>query len=170
MRRPVFQRADMPTQRWLADPRRTDGASWDGTMGDCFRTAFAGALGLPRDDVPHFVGMAEGYAAWWRELNDWSGRNYGSVVAYWDTDRWQATRAEHPDRLPVYPGRRGYVVVSGPSPRGPFHHACVADLDLNVVHDPHPLGMGLESVSHVYVMAPGVWLRENRRALTARAA
>lgn len=164
MRRPFYRHAAMPLQRFLADPARGDGYTADGMAGDCYRTALAGALGRPRDTVPHFVNMPTVDAEWWWELQRWTREEYGRCVYGWQPDKWLEHRAAPETR---YPGGRPYVVVSGPSPRGPFHHAVVADLDLNIVHDPHPLGMGLTRIDLVDVLLEADWPPPPRRALEA---
>lgn len=160
-----YRRPDMPLQRFLADPARGDGDTADGTPGDCYRTALAGALGLTRNAVPHFVGYTEVRSVWWWEVQRWAAAQWGLSVHCWHPDRWAKERADGTE--PRYPGGRPYVVVSGPSPRGPFHHSVVADLDLDVVHDPHPLGMGIASIDSVDVfLPPAGWTPPPRLALT----
>lgn len=165
MIRPLYRAPGMPLQAHLAHPHRPEGATIDGTAGDCLRTAFAGALGLDRDTVPHFVGLTE--AGWWWELQRWMREHVDRNVYLWTTDVWREYRAA--GNAPTYPGRP-YVVVDGPSPRGTFNHAVVADLDLNVVHDPHPLGVGITDVQYVWVLADGTyWQPPPRHALEAAA-
>lgn len=163
MRRPFYRAPGMPLQRWLADPARGDGSASDGTPGDCFRTSFAGALGLPRDSVPHFVGMSERGAVWWWELQRWGVETFGCNIYNWTPKAWER------NGRPGYPGGRGFVVLGGPSPRGAFAHAVVGNHDLDVVHDPHPLGVGLTAVDTVFVMRLGDWAPPERRALEAKA-
>lgn len=164
MRRPCYRHPGMPLQRYLADPARGDGNTADGMPGDCYRTAFAGALGLQRDAVPHFVGYSWPEAAWWWEVQRWAAAQWGRTVYTWTPDVWREHRARGDE--PLYPGGRPYLVASGPSPRGTFHHSVVVDLDLNQVHDPHPLGMGLAELQTLDVMLPADWQPPPRRALT----
>lgn len=165
MRRPYYRHPAMPLQRYLADPARGDGHTADGMAGDCYRTALAGALGLARDAVPHFVSYSSVDAAWWWEVQRWAAAQYGALVYSWHPDAWLERRAEGLE--PRYPGGRPFVVVDGPSPRGAFYHSVVADLDLNVVHDPHPLGVGLTRVDTVNVILPLEWTPPARKALKA---
>lgn len=166
MRRPYYRAAGMPLQRYLADPARGDGHTADGMAGDCYRTALAGALGIVRDSVPHFVAMPSARAAWWWEVQRWANEQYGRNVYGWAPDVWLEQRAAGADL--TYPGGRPYVVVSGPSPRGPFGHSVVADLELNIVHDPHPLGMGLVRIDLVEVLLAADWQPPARLAIEAR--
>lgn len=165
MRRKFYRHPAMPLQRYLADPARNDGQTADGMPGDCFRTALAGALGIVRDAVPHFVSYSWESAAWWWEVQRWSAAQYGRNVYTWNPDVWFQHRTA--GTAPLYPGDRPFVVVSGPSPRGPFHHSVVADLNLQIVHDPHPLGMGLKSIDSVDVMLAADWAPPPRKALAA---
>lgn len=170
MIRRVYQHPEMPHQKYLANPHRPEGATADGILGDCWRTALAGALGRDRDDVPHFVNMSDRTGFWWFETNRWLQEEYGALIYCCDPDRWHSMLAKDPDHPDTfYPGGRPFVVVSGPSPRGAFSHACVADRNLDVIHDPHPLGVGLERVEMAYVVRLDVWRMAPRRALTAAA-
>lgn len=162
MRRRFHRHPDMPLQRHLGDPARGDGNTADGVPGDCFRTAMAGALGRPRDSVPHFLTYAG--TQWWWELQRWTLEHYAANLDVCPPDMWHKLRSR--DRVTSYVPGRPYIVVSGPSPRGSFHHAVVADLDLNIVHDPHPLGEGLAQVDAVMVFRPADWTPPPRRALT----
>lgn len=162
MRRPYYRAAGMPLQRYLADPARGDGHTADGMAGDCYRTALAGALGIARDAVPHFVS----YSAWWWEVQRWTLEQYGRNLYGWAPDVWLKHRADGTETR--YPGGRPFVVVSGPSPRGAFYHSVVADLDLTIVHDPHPLGVGIERIDLVEVLLPAEWQPPSRLALEAR--
>lgn len=53
-----------------------------------------------------------------------------------------------------------YVLLSGPSPRGNFYHAVVGDTDFNMVHDPHPSGVGILLVEDFFVWIPDPSLQE----------
>lgn len=164
-RRPFYRAAGMPLQRYLACPIRRDGHTADGMAGDCLRTAIAGALGLERDTVPHFVSMPTVSAEWWWELQRWAREQLGDVIVYaWSPERWREVAADYDLS---YPGGRPFTVIGGPSPRGPFDHAMVGDLDLEPVHDPHPLGMGLRRVDEVYAFVEAKWDPPARHALEA---
>lgn len=162
-RRPFYRAPGMPLQRFLACPRRNDGHTADGMPGDCYRTALAGALGLPRDAVPHFVAITELRSEWWWEVQRWTAAQYGRNLYGWAPDVWRQHRAD--DTATLYPGDRHYLVASGPSPRGHFHHSIVVDLDLEPVHDPHPLGMGLSRIDLVEVLLPMDWTPPARTAI-----
>ena len=117
-----------------------------GAIGDCLRATVATLLGLPAEDVPHFVRAGieagdcpagcdddgtddhdHGYA-WWDSLLDFL-MNRGLWVQHLPTDD---------------PPPRPHL-ASGPGPRGPQHVVAV-DAD-GIVHDPHPSRAGLLDVT-----------------------
>ncbi|KUR80795.1 hypothetical protein [Novosphingobium sp. FSW06-99] len=108
-----------------------------GVYGDCYRTAVAMCLGVPRDQVPHFCSDPE------RDSPDreWANRR----------DAWLASHGmcviEIPwpdlDVLIAQSGLsfgEGAVTVSGYSPRGTLHECVIYKGRL---FDPHPDGGGL---------------------------
>lgn len=116
--------------------------------GNCMQAAFASLLEVPLADVPHFVA----YDNWQEVRDDWLAvRGLWALVACVEMMRglhWP----RHLDAL---------VLVSGPSPRGPWSHVCVGKLALkggewqaSVVHDPHPSRAGLVSISYWQFMLP----------------
>jgi hypothetical protein len=131
-------------QRILADPARGDGHDADGNPGDCLRTAVACLLEVSYRAVPHFAQ----HVGWWDCMRRWA-RGRGVDVAC----------------IPVVDGsvRYGFedpppaslrMLGCGPSPRGPFWHVVLVDLDLHLVHDPHPSDAGLVEVAEVFVFCP----------------
>lgn len=135
-------------QTILADPTRGDGHDANGIPGDCYRTAIACLLDLEPTDVPHFV--ESGKDRWWDETQEWF-KARGDAFYYLPLpipDDWQAWWDHYRNAL-------DYVILGGPSPRGPFEHVVVGRPDLTMAHDPHPSGDGLTSVTEVYVHVPG---------------
>lgn len=125
-------------QRILADPKRGDGHDSNGVPGDCWKACIASLMGIEDyDSVPHFVA-----------LEDWWGATYNYV---WETTgqslrKWRD--AQHiPDGMDLFIG-------VGPSPRGDFHHAVIVDRAGNLVHDPHPSGMGILDVEEFFAPIP----------------
>lgn len=131
-------------QRYFASIRRRDGHTIDGTPGDCLRASVATVLRLPYDDVPHFAMFRR---TWWETMRLHAqrfGLDWACVVDLSTT------------KIP--PGES--VIACGPSPRGPFWHAVVADRTGRVIHDPHPSRAGLASVEEFLVLvAPYAHLR-----------
>lgn len=120
-------------QQVLHDPDGLD-------VGDCYRACLASIL----DDatVPHFAAI-EGPEqpgagpVWWSQARQWLRAEYGIDTASFDITE------DVPTPLHVLGGdetsawqRHGIGTVQ--SPRGPFTHAVVVNLDGEVVHDPHP--------------------------------
>lgn len=126
----------MVTQRILADPTRGDGHDADGNPGDCLRACVASLLGEPYDTVPHFAR----HHSWWDYMRRWA-RARGGDFACLDATNVRDSLINTP------PGM--LIIGSGPSPRGPFRHVVIVDLDLQLVHDPHPSRAGLIHVDDV---------------------
>jgi hypothetical protein len=124
-------------QRILADTRRDDGHDAAGTPGDCWRTCIANLLELDPDDVPNFVERL----SWMDAARLWLA-DYGlSVGQALDYGVWPTAAAFLADDT-TRPS--GVFVVIGPSRRGPWRHAVLMDHNLELVHDPHPDGSGID--------------------------
>lgn len=102
-------------------------------IGDCWRTAIATILGLPRDDVPHFVALG-----WDEDPN-----TYHDLAQAWLEGRgltlryWGVLEQARPWCK--------FLIAAGKSPRGEWDHAVVIDADTSgLVHDPHPSGTGID--------------------------
>lgn len=132
------------TQTILAE--REDGHSATGVPGNCLQTVVASMLDLDLDQVPHFALYVDWFAAMrrWARDRDADFTYFPLPVpeqyaAAWET--LQTWGREH----------RAHVLLSGPSPRGPFWHVVVGNVDLETVHDPHPSRAGLLEVRDVIV-------------------
>lgn len=123
--------------RNLASIRRRDGHTIDGVAGDCLKCCVATITHYPYDDVPHFAQSRE---SWWSRMRLYA-RARGFDWGAWDP----ADFAGVADQFPAH----ARVILSGPSPRGPWWHCVVGNLDLELVHDPHPSRAGIESVGDV---------------------
>lgn len=117
--------------------------------GDCWRTAVACLLEVPRDDVPHFIqdywdheNTSEWYLATQRFVEEhkpgWTLKPYGpSFPTYLDE------------------GMPEYVILTGQSPRGDWLHCVVASAsDGSLVWDPHPAGGGVLSQVEQSILVP----------------
>lgn len=133
------------TQALLAE--REDGHTAAGIPGNCLQAAVASLLELPIDEVPHFAV----YVDWFAAMRRWARERDGDFTYFpWPVPEeysvgWASIRAwagEHPEFR---------VLLGGPSPRGPFEHEVVGNVDLATVHDPHPSRAGLLEVSDVIV-------------------
>jgi hypothetical protein len=131
------------TQAILGDPARSDGYNSDGVPGDCWRTAIACITDADSlDDVPHFVHEYKDLNAygkdWWAGTQEFIQSLYGEhhVLQWWKT----------PEEAAV----PGPMLASGPSPRGDFHHVVIINEDGTLLHDPHPSGLGITSITAVY--------------------
>ena len=115
-----------PTQQFIHDPE-------NGSVGDCWRACIAGLLGLPIEEVPHFVRDFE-EPDWWEATRRFvRDHSPGDQIDWYD---------------PTFPAYIGdgwpVVILSGPSPRGDWMHSVLADsLTGEVVWDPHPSRAGL---------------------------
>jgi hypothetical protein len=129
-----------------------------GVVGDCFRACVATIMGLPRDEVPHFVKLGtgpdgndvrddDGQPLWATLTREWLAER-GLTFYYFDT----GTAAPAANRIEqsAYP----LIILSGPSPRGPFPHAIVGDNETGEpVHDPHPSRAGIVECDSVFIIA-----------------
>jgi hypothetical protein len=110
---------------------------------DCLRAAVASLTGAGYDEVPHFALYPEW---WWDVLRTWArgrGRDFACLAPVDGQIRQFILDAPDPPLL----------IAAGPSPRGPSsRHVVLVDLDLALVHDPHPSGAGLVEVDEVYVL------------------
>jgi hypothetical protein len=165
-------------QRHLVDPSRADGHDTDGIAGDCWRAALATVLGVPDDlEVPHACHYEDDYDAgadsklidehgglWWRRTRRFLREQHGLDIASYESSDI--------DDLRIYGGRdhaypwSGWVIASGPSPRGPFDHATVGLYrwtplgcrpgrlrpEVVVAFDPHPSRAGLDEVTSVQLL------------------
>ncbi len=151
-------------QRYPADPRRRDGRTTDGRLGDCLRACIATVLACEYDEVPHF---AEHGPSWFDNWRRWTRMFAGCDVGTL-TPAHGTLRPYLPDPNPGVIG-----IGVGPSPRAPLRrrHAVVVDLDLRLLHDPHPSRAGLAAVDEVHLLVPIYWPGPARPAeLTALAA
>lgn len=105
--------------------------------GNCWQTVIACYLDLDLEDVPHFVQIDEdGGLNWWYHTCSWL-RERGYEILHWEE----------------YPATNEYVLVSGRSPRGDFHHVVIYK-DGKLFHDPHPSQAGVETEEEFDIIRP----------------
>lgn len=101
--------------------------------GDCLRATVASLLDLPLSEVPHFVQIdADGGPHWLHHLTDWLHQRGFALYEHVDPEPGEHYIATGPSPRSYYPGTG--VVAS--------IHATVYR-DEQLVHDPHPSGVGL---------------------------
>lgn len=116
--------------------------------GNCVSACVATVLGVPLDQVPHFVeyGLALGDEpedrvsngnAWWAMM---LGYFYGAGYELVELDSAEAAE------------RTEYLLVAGMSPRGVLHQVVYRDGTL--WHDPHPSRDGVLDVQEVLAVRP----------------
>ena len=133
------------TQTLLAE--REDGHTAAGLPGNCLQAAVASLLDLEVDQVPHFALYVDWFAAmrrWARDTREGDFTYFEFPVPEQYATAWESVVAwgrEHD----------AHLLLSGPSPRGPFWHVVVGNVDLEVVHDPHPSRAGLVEVRDAIV-------------------
>lgn len=139
---PVFQTI-------LADPARGDGHDANGQPGNCYQAAIASALDLDLAEVPHFATFCD----------DWVERSTSWFLERGLTRSFYSSPGNLAWPLYVEPGTDfwghpvSHIVAAlgaGPSPRGPFRHVVVLDLETGrMAHDPHPSGAGVTEVDEI---------------------
>lgn len=133
-------------QEFLHDPEA-------GTVGDCWRAGIASILGLPLEDVPHFVRdypTAEGAttAAWFDETCRWLTEHHGVTALFYDNP--EAIRAE--GRAEDHQRVHRLILLDGRSPRDVAHVVVGDAITGEMVHDPHPTRAGLTTVTGAFVL------------------
>lgn len=109
-----------------------------GMYGNCLSACVASILELPLRDVPWFADPSEkGKSDWYHSLRDFCLKHGFEPVYHY-------IQREKMDEGITYPLDR-YHMISGISPRG-YSHAVVG-FNGKIVHDPHPDGGGLITIS-----------------------
>lgn len=125
-------------QQIRADPARGDGHDAQGRPGDCWKACVASILDVKDyDSVPHFVALED----WWGETHRYIWETTGKSLRKW----------RDPNHIP---DGIEYFIGTGPSPRGDFYHAVIVDREGNLVHDPHPSGLGILAVEDYFAPLP----------------
>ena len=133
------------TQTLFAE--REDGHTAAGLPGNCLQAAVASLLEVDLDQVPHFALYRDWFAAmrrWARDTREGDFTYFSFPVEDRYAAGWQ--------RVTEWGREHGsHILLSGPSPRGPFWHVVVGDVDLQITHDPHPSRAGLVEVRDAIV-------------------
>jgi len=109
-----------------------------GQVGDCMRACVASIFEFPIEEVPHFV-EKEGKGGWIK-----------SYLRFLHSIGWSVYAVEAKDgkhELPE-PGEHAYYAAIGTSPRDPEVNHMVVCHKGQVVHDPHPDKLGLETIKY----------------------
>lgn len=128
--------------------------------GNCIQVCLAGIFDEPvLGRIPHVAWLDPEFGvpnkfAWWGVIVD-TVRRYGC-------DIWVASSADRqtplpPDSFPaddLLPAGQELVGVvgCGPSPRGPWGHAVIVDRDGELLHDPHPSGLGVPFLDELWLI------------------
>jgi hypothetical protein len=115
--------------------------------GDCLRACFASIFDRSLLEVPHFAEADDADDDWW-EL----ARGFVTRVTLGEYElKWFPPRPQIGGPGGISPDHA--VVLTGPSPRGPFNHAVVGDpRTMEMLHDPHPSRAGILSLDVVYAV------------------
>jgi hypothetical protein len=117
----------------------------NGEIGDCYRCCVAAVIGVPAEEVPHFVRDYKGYdadAQRWLVARGWLMLE-GSVSQIW-IPQWHGDNFHYP------------MIVSGPTVRSKSSsntHAVVY-LDHKLVYDPHPSEAGILAETRYKTIIP----------------
>lgn len=143
-------------------------AGEDVIPGDCWRACLGSLLEVPLDEVPHFLHL---YSTpdnadrddplgprWWLESVAWvEQQRPGWTIRAWEREGFPFPFYVAADAVEAAPDR---VIVTGPSPRGPWQHsalyyAATGELE----HDPFPGGQGvLDGPGDVVALVREEWL------------
>jgi len=104
--------------------------------GNCWQTVLACMTDKEIDEVPHFVDIDENQGG-----PDWF---YYSYMWLWEQGYRLVQYDEYPTKQGTDEPWDGYVMVSGLSPRGDFHHVVIYK-DGKLFHDPHPSQAGVKT-------------------------
>lgn len=142
------------TRNWNAIPKQTFLVE-DGKIGDCWRCCIAAVLGLPAEEVPHFLMKDDGThnhnddadAQRWLNAN---GYRMVIVTALGGREAirfpcWNEDREKFP--API-------VISVGPtvrSKRRGCYHAVVTQ-GSDMLYDPHPSEAGLTAITEQYLI------------------
>lgn len=96
--------------------------------GDCLRAAIASITNYALREVPHFIGAGEDHWLW--VLQMWCKRE-GLLFVQPKLDAVRPT---------------GLHIAVGLTERNNGPHACIADADGTIIHDPHPSRAGLTNL------------------------
>jgi len=129
---------DLPKQEFLVE---------NGQIGDCWACCIAAVLGIPRNEVPHFLQEDPSGQRMDPDTQRWLN-NRGFVLIHvegadFNYPRWAG------ETVPMLP-----VIAAGPTPRSKRvgqHHAVVM-LGGKLVYDPHPSDDGLTWVVDQYLI------------------
>lgn len=133
---------------WSKIPKQTL-LKEDGKIGDCWRCCVAAIIGLPAEQVPHFLEqeIKDPSRAMDADTQEWlNARGFQMVEAReFRFHRWASSRYQ----LPA-------IIAAGPSPRSKKmgdHHAVIMRAE-KLLYDPHPSEAGLTYVSERYLIFP----------------
>lgn len=134
--RPLLTVWKPPGERWVTQDKFYDAAT--GAKGNCLQAAVASLLGLPLEDVPHFIVEHESASDIWDAVDAFFEAR-GFVL-------WQFYRNTEYNSIAT---PDVYYLASGPSPRGVSHAVIMRGGKL--VHDPHPSRAGIDPVEVIHV-------------------
>lgn len=138
-------------------------AGEDVPPGDCWRTAIACLLEVPRDEVPHFIADypleddvdVELGPQWWQESVAWVEQQMpGWTLRCWTPGNYPFYTPEQASNAP------DRVILTGQSPRGDWPHVVLVDGATGVLAwDPFPGGQGvLEPLVDIIALVRKEWV------------
>lgn len=110
--------------------------------GNCQQAAMASLLELPLDDVIDTACPEMRARGFWESIRLWLADRGLKIVHVWPDDE------AFEERL-----KGQYSIASGPSPRGPFHHAIVCK-NGKMVWDVHPSDDGVLAIEKHELIVP----------------
>ena len=108
------------------------------SRGNCFGACIASIFERRSDQVPRFQDLP-GDGSWFRMAQE-----FVNSLGY----KLGVVNVKDGESCPD-----GYLIASGPSPRGKWGHSVIY-FDGKMVHDPHPVGDGLLRVDYYLTLTP----------------
>lgn len=130
--------------------------------GDCYAACLATLLGCSIEEVPRpEMDERVSWIRYWPRIADFLHSRGVHLLHLPGTGDWNENNADGGTPIAkiwttsqFWECAPVYAIASGKSPRGPFDHSVVVDVNRGIVHDPHPSRAGIETCTSVEFLLP----------------